>query len=83
MPKYPRTYRRKQIAHSFYDKRYTKANKINNLNEKCIRGYAITATQVKDDVTVKCECGHSSTTRCTGIFNEYDALADFTDSHHP
>jgi hypothetical protein len=80
MPKYPRT-SRKQVAHTFYDKRYKIANKINNLHKKCDGGHDITATQVGNEVTIKCACTHSSTTQCTGLFNEYDAIADFTDSH--
>lgn len=74
-------YKKKRVENTFFDQRFTMANKINNGMKKCPKSNDITATQSGDNVTVKCKCGHSNTTICKGIINEYDALADFIDSH--
>lgn len=71
---------KKQIAHTYYDKRYTKANKINNLNKQCPNGYNIKATKNGTVVTVKCAC-HCSEFNCVGIFDENDAICMFFDTH--
>ncbi len=80
MAKYPKV-KRARRAHTIRDQRYTTANKLNNGKIKCREGNLLTATQDGTFVTVKCACGHSHTTNCVGIFNEYDAIGNFNDTH--
>lgn len=68
-------------AHTFYDERYTEANKINNMKIVCPKGQIIKASQKKDNITISCQCGISTTTVIGGIIDASDALTDFHDEH--
>lgn len=68
-------------ANTFYDNRFTEANKINNKRESCPRGSIIVAEQKDNRVTAKCNCGVTITMTVGGIINASDVLSDFHDTH--
>lgn len=68
-------------ANTFYDNRYTDANKINNMKTTCEKGKPIIATQKGNLVTIKCECGLSSNESVGGIIDAFDVLTTFHDLH--
>lgn len=68
-------------AHTFYDNRYTEANKIKNMQAKCPKGSIIVTEQKDNKLTVKCNCGIVTTMTVGGILDASDALTDFHDTH--
>lgn len=81
----PNKFKRKRsepIAHAGKDRRYTFANKINNMCLSCKAGKEIFASQQGSMVTISCGCGISiQDIKCEGIIDEHDVLAEFTDLH--
>lgn len=81
----PSKFKRKRsepIAHAGKDRRYTVANKINNMCLKCCAGKEIQASQQDSVVSITCGCGISMPDiKCGGIIDEHDVLAEFNDFH--
>jgi hypothetical protein len=95
MSKHFKSYKKSYIEHTFYDNRYSFANKINNLHEDCKNGTPIVATQkrVKNNnslmpivtikVFVRCNCPHSTliSLKEHEILKEHEVIHAFRDSH--
>ena len=77
--------RKIRIAGTQYDRRWTLANAINAMNEKCSNGHPIKASQVGTgkivEVKVSCGCRVIVTTMCFGCIGHLDAYANFRDEH--
>ena len=79
--------KRKAIAHTESDRRYTGANRINNGRNgnpfMCRNNTVISASEHHPtrSIIVRCGCGHSSVFTVGGCFTHIDALSRFYDTH--
>ena len=72
--------KKRKIAHTQDDMRYSMANRINNNNLTCSSGKKITATQHGNNITLSCGCGHENTV-VRGSTGDGNGLARFNDAH--
>jgi len=71
----------KNVQHTQYDKRYTQANRINNINNNCCKcGTNIHATQLGNRITVRCQT-FSFSGQISYCIDYNDILCDFNDNH--
>ena len=77
---------KKKIVNTQYDKRFTQANRINNMNESCVKcgTEVISSRNIKEDdiemITVRCST-YSHTFEIKYCFGYQDAFYAFIDNH--